>query len=229
MLVALAAGIGFATPPVGACVRTLLRDPRAFAVEASAVELTWVFGPPLALGAGALFSTGAALAGAGAVLLAGDRWRSPRTPPRAPGARRASGASARRLAAQPRRCGRSRSSCSRSASSSARSRSASRRPASALGATAAAGPLLGVWGVGSLLGGLLAARAAGRNGRADGAQSGGDEERGTARRRALAAPVRAVIAPLRSLAAPPAPSSRRCAPLRARPRRCAPSRACPRS
>ena len=71
MLLALAAGIGFATPPVGACVRTLLSDPRAFAVEASAVELTWVFGPPLALGVGALFSTGAALAGAGAVLVSG--------------------------------------------------------------------------------------------------------------------------------------------------------------
>ena len=71
VVIALAAGIGFATPPVGACVRTLLSDPRAFAVEASAVELTWVFGPPLALGAGALFSTGAALAGAGAVLVGG--------------------------------------------------------------------------------------------------------------------------------------------------------------
>src|SRR3954471_16496895 len=70
-LIAPAAGIGFATPPVGACVRALLTEPRAFAVEASAVELCWVFGPPLALGAGALFSTGAALVGAGAVLLAG--------------------------------------------------------------------------------------------------------------------------------------------------------------
>lgn len=70
-LLALAAGLGFATPPVGACVRTLLDDPRAFALEASAVELTWVFGPPLALAGGALVSTGAALAGAGAILLAG--------------------------------------------------------------------------------------------------------------------------------------------------------------
>jgi MFS family permease len=71
VLIALSAGIGLATPPVGACVRTLLTDPRAFAVEASAVELCWVFGPPLALGAGSLFSTGAALVSAGAVLLAG--------------------------------------------------------------------------------------------------------------------------------------------------------------
>ena len=72
----LAAGIGLATPPVGACVRTLLpelcrrrRVRAAYAVEASAVELTWVFGPPLALGLGALCSTGAALALAGLGLL----------------------------------------------------------------------------------------------------------------------------------------------------------------
>ena len=58
VLVGLAAGIGLATPPLGACLRTLLpgllRDPRsvraAYAVEASASELTWVSGPPLALG-----------------------------------------------------------------------------------------------------------------------------------------------------------------------------------
>src|SRR4051794_16221232 len=70
-LIVPAAGIGLATPPVGACVRTLLTDPRAFAVEASAVELCWVFGPPLALGTDALFSTGAALVAAGVVLLGG--------------------------------------------------------------------------------------------------------------------------------------------------------------
>ena len=127
VVVALAAGIGFATPPVGACVRTLLSDPRAFAVEASAVELTWVFGPPLALGAGALFSTGAALAGAGAVLVGGTLVFAahPGLARLAPGAE---GARAAARCAAP-RCGRWRSSCSRSASSSARSRSASRRRA----------------------------------------------------------------------------------------------------
>src|SRR4051794_9746110 len=92
VLVVLAAGIGFATPPVGACVRALLSDPHAFAVEASAVELCWVFGPPLALGVGALLSTGAALVGAGAVLLGGTvafaahpvsrAWRPEPTPER---------------------------------------------------------------------------------------------------------------------------------------------------
>jgi MFS family permease len=73
VLLALAAGIGFATPPIGACLRSLL--PRllpdagavraAYALDASASELTWIAGPPLALGLGALWSTGAALALAG--------------------------------------------------------------------------------------------------------------------------------------------------------------------
>jgi MFS family permease len=159
VLLALAAGIGFATPPIGACVRTLLSDPRAFAVEASAVELTWVFGPPLALGIGALFSTGAALAGAGAVLVGGTlafaahpgsrAWRpAPKATPgnslRSPAMRTLTlvmlavgvvfGAVEIGVAAA----------------------------GETLGSAAAAGPLLGIWGAGSLLGGLLAARAAGR-------------------------------------------------------------------
>ena len=192
VLLALAAGIGFATPPVGACVRTLLSDPRAFAVEASAVELTWVFGPPLALGVGALFSTGAALAGAGAVLVSGTlafaahpgsrAWRpAPKSSHgsslRSPGMRTLTlvmlavgvvfGAVEIGVAAS----------------------------GEALGSAAAAGPLLGIWGAGSLLGGLLAARAAGRTG--DVRQS---------------APVRGanVVHPAPSLGRS-APPSRRCA------------------
>jgi MFS family permease len=172
VLVGVAAGIGFATPPVGACLRTLLRDPAAFALEASAVELTWVFGPPLALGAGALFSTGAALAGAGFVLLL----------------------STAAFAAHPV------SRAWRPVGAPARPRGGSlRTPAmqtlalvllavgvlfgaveigvaaatTTLGATAAAGPLLGVWGVGSLAGGALAARAARREGRAAAPRSRG--------------------------------------------------------
>jgi predicted MFS family arabinose efflux permease len=78
VLVTLAAGIGLAEPPVGACLRTqlpaLLSDPsairRAYALEASLVELTYIFGPPVALCIGALWSSGAALAAAGLVLLA---------------------------------------------------------------------------------------------------------------------------------------------------------------
>jgi predicted MFS family arabinose efflux permease len=76
-LLALATGIGLATPPVGACLRArlpaLLPDPAslsgAYAVETSAVELCWVCGPPLVLGLGALWSTGGALAVSGLILL----------------------------------------------------------------------------------------------------------------------------------------------------------------
>ncbi len=78
VLLALAAIIGFATPPVGACMRTLIPGlrpgadsrRRAYAVDATATELTWVSGPPLALTVGALAGTGTALTAAGAVLVA---------------------------------------------------------------------------------------------------------------------------------------------------------------
>ena len=68
LLVALTLLAGFATPPVSACVRALFpellddADMRAaYAVDASAVELTWIAGPPLALGLGVLWSTLGAL------------------------------------------------------------------------------------------------------------------------------------------------------------------------
>ena len=169
VLLALAAGIGVATPPVGACVRTLLTDPRAFAVEASAVELCWVFGPPLALGAGALISTGAALVGAGVVLLAGTlafaahpssrAWR-PATP--------AEGDAPSSPAGEPRR-GALHSPALRALVLVMGSVGAIfgateigvTTAADALGDAAAAGPLLGVWGMGSLLGGVWLARRGG--------------------------------------------------------------------
>ncbi|HEX4009547.1 MAG TPA: MFS transporter [Solirubrobacteraceae bacterium] len=77
VLAGLAAGIGLAEPPIGACLRTqlptLMTDPdmvgAAFAFEASVVELAWVVGPPLVLGVGALWSPGGALAMCGAILL----------------------------------------------------------------------------------------------------------------------------------------------------------------
>ena len=168
MLIALSAGIGIATPPVGACVRTLLSDPRAFAVEASAVELCWVFGPPLALGAGSLFSTGAALVGAGAVLLAGTlafaahpasrAWRP--TTSRVDGEARSTGSQGR---------GALGSSALRSlvlvmgavGAIFGATEIGVTTAAGALGNTAAAGPLLGVWGMGSLLGGVWLARRGG--------------------------------------------------------------------
>jgi predicted MFS family arabinose efflux permease len=78
VLAALAGGIGLATPPVGSCLRTqlpaLLSDRSAirsaYALEASLVELTYIFGPPLALFISALWSSGTALAVAGVALLA---------------------------------------------------------------------------------------------------------------------------------------------------------------
>jgi MFS family permease len=77
VLVALAAAAGAATPPLAACIRTLLPAivadptglPALFAFESTVLELTFVFGPPLALGLGAVWSTGAALALSGVVML----------------------------------------------------------------------------------------------------------------------------------------------------------------
>src|SRR5262245_2729779 len=77
VIVLLAGAIGLATPPVDACVCELYPgfagDPVAlretYAADASASELTWIAGPPVALGVGALWSTGAALAAGGVVLL----------------------------------------------------------------------------------------------------------------------------------------------------------------
>jgi MFS family permease len=159
---------GLATPPVNACVRALFPDlledaddvRAAYAIDASAVELTWISGPPLALGLGVLWSTAGALAVAGLVLLVGTA----------------------AFAAQP---------VSRSWRPQAMQRrsdgGALRAPAlrtlvvalvavgalfgavevavaaatEAGGSSAAAGPLLGIWGAGSLVGGLLAARTGG--------------------------------------------------------------------
>jgi MFS family permease len=169
-LVALATGIGAATPPLGACLRTLLPAVLptdavrgAYTVDATASELAWVSSPPLALGIGALWSTGAALVVAGAVLLAGTV----------------------AFALQPA------SRAWRPAASGERPRGGSlRTPAmrtlvtvligvgvlfggvevavaaasEALGSTAAAGLLLALWGAGSLLGGVIAVRLGGADG-----------------------------------------------------------------
>jgi predicted MFS family arabinose efflux permease len=168
VLLALTAGIGLATPPVGACLRTqlpaLLSDPgavrAAYALEASVVELTFIFGPPLALCIGALWSTGAALAAGGIVLLlattafaaqpASRSWRP------APAPRRPRGGSLRApamrtlvivLIAVGMLLG--------------ADEVAVVAAAKTLDSTTAAAPLLAVWGVGSFAGGLLATRLGG--------------------------------------------------------------------
>jgi MFS family permease len=160
-LIALATGIGFATPPLGACVRTLLPDMVdedtvrvAYSVDATAVELTWVFGPPLAFGVGALWSTGGALVACGAVMLLGTLafaaqpasrgWRPTRQERPAGGSLRAPGLRTlvSVLTAAGMLCG---------------------AVEVAVPATteALAGPLMGLWGLGSLVGGIVTTRRGG--------------------------------------------------------------------
>ena len=167
-LVALAAVIGFATPPVGPCMRALLPgmvgDPDeqrgAYAVDSAAVELTWVSGPPLVLLAGTLLSTGAALILAGAILALSTvvfaatpvsrAWRPERTAAtRTDGALRSPGVRTLVLA------------LGGAGLLFGATEVAVTATAERLGGTAAAGPLLGLWGVGSLLGGIVVARAGG--------------------------------------------------------------------
>jgi predicted MFS family arabinose efflux permease len=167
-LVALAVVLGLGSPPVDACLRAILpavigdREAlrAAYAAEAAAVELTWIVGPPLVLFVGIAWSTSAALVVAGAVLVAGTAV----------------------FAAQPA------SRAWRPAPAPERPRGGSlRAPAmrtlvlllvfvgvvfgtvevaviaavAGLGSPAAAGPLLGLWGAGSLAGGVVAARMGG--------------------------------------------------------------------
>ncbi len=175
VLVALAAAAGMSTPPLSACVRTLLpamvsdpgRLPALFAFESTVLEVTFILGPPFALGLGALWSTGAALAAGGVIMLV----------------------STLAFAAQPAsRAWRPDASAPRRRGGSLRSRAililallelgtgavfgatevGVTAAAKALGSTAAAGPLLGLWGFGSLLGGIAATRLGGGARRAGG-------------------------------------------------------------
>jgi predicted MFS family arabinose efflux permease len=134
----------------------------AYAADASASELTWIAGPPLALGLGAAWSTGAALAAAGLILVAGTvafavqpasrAWR----PAAAAGPRLRGGSlqapAMRTLVVVLVAVGVLFGAVEVAVTAAT----------DALGSTAAAGPLLGVWGAGSLIGGLLASRLGGR-------------------------------------------------------------------
>ncbi len=168
LLVALAAGIGVATPPVGACLRTqlpaLLPDPSAigsaYAFEASVVELTWIFGPPLVLCIGALWSTGTPLAVGGVVLLLatgsfaaqrGSRsWQPPR-PARRPRGGALGTPAMRTLVIVLVAVGVLLGAVEVAVTAAAKT----------LDGTTAAAPLFALWGAGSLAGGLLAARRGG--------------------------------------------------------------------
>jgi MFS family permease len=166
VLVALACAIGLASPPIGACVRTLfpgLLDDAgavraAYAADASASELTWIAGPPLALGLGAAWSTGAALAVAGLILLAATlafalqpasrSWRpAPGDGPRPRGGSLQTPAM-RTLVVVLVAVGVLFGAVEVAVTAATE----------VLGSTAAAGPLLGVWGAGSLVGGVLSSR-----------------------------------------------------------------------
>lgn len=165
-LVACALVAGVSTPPIGACLRTLYPTlvqgddlHRVYAIESAALELTYIIGPLLMLAIAGFAGTPAALIVAAAGLASGTlvfsatrasrSWRAaPADRPRARGgALRSPGlltiAIAIALAgatfgaieiAVPAAC----------------------KAAHARGAT---GPLLAIWGVGSMLGGLAAARA----------------------------------------------------------------------
>jgi predicted MFS family arabinose efflux permease len=164
--VVLAVGVGLAEPPVGACLRTqlpaLLSSPsalgRAYALETSIVELTWVCGPPVVLGLGALWSTGAALASAALVQLvftvafaaqpSSRGWRPPEvTERRRGGALRTPAMRTLTLALLG--VGLLLGADEVAVTAAARALD---------GTAAAAAPLLGLWGAGSFAGGLIVAR-----------------------------------------------------------------------
>jgi hypothetical protein len=163
VLVVLAAALGVATPPVAACLRAALpgtlADPgelrTAVAFQATLAELAWITGPPLTLGIAAAVSTRAALLVTAVGVLVGT------------------GAFARQPASRAWRP---------MARGGARRGGAMRAPGMrtlvavltavgvvfgaveigiATGQGGAAGPLLGLWGAGSLLGGAVATRLGG--------------------------------------------------------------------
>ena len=149
-------------------MRTLLPDiapdparlPALFALESTVLELTFVAGPPFALTLGSLWSPGAALAVCGLVVLAGTfvfalqpasrRWRPDVAAPR-------------------RRGGSLRSAAMRTlvvilvgtGTVFGATEVGITAAAHAFGSTTIAGPLLGLWGAGSLLGGMAATRLGG--------------------------------------------------------------------
>jgi predicted MFS family arabinose efflux permease len=168
VLVTLSLFAGLATPPVGASVRALFPEliddadgvRAAYALDASAVELTWISGPPLALGLGVLWSTAGALVVAGLVVLVGTAafavqpasrgWRA------RPVRRRERGGALRTPAIRTLVLA-----LVALGTLFGAVEVAVAAATETAGSSAAAGPLLGIWGAGSLLGGLLAMRAGG--------------------------------------------------------------------
>jgi predicted MFS family arabinose efflux permease len=169
LLVALAGGIGLATPPVGACLRsqlpTLLSGDDSlqagYALETSLAELAWVAGPPLMLGVGALWSTGAALALFGLVLLLATVGYAAQPASRAwhphPEIERVRGGSLRSPAMRSLTLVLLCFGVLLGADEVAVTVSAKALE----GSTSAAAPLFALWGAGSLIGGLIVTRLGG--------------------------------------------------------------------
>jgi predicted MFS family arabinose efflux permease len=168
LLVALGAVTGLSSPPLAACVRSLLpaiapeprRLPALFALESTVLEVTFVAGPPLALGLGSVWSSGGALIVCGVVILVGTvafaaqpasrRWRPTPVGSRSRGGSLRSPAM-RTLVAISLGTGTVFGATEVGVTAAAHS----------LGTATAAGPLLGLWGAGSLIGGMVATRAGG--------------------------------------------------------------------
>ena len=166
--VALAGLIGATFPPLGPCLRTLWPamlgdDPgrmhAAFSLEAAALEATYIVGPVVIAGALGAWSTAAAMLACAALLLGGvlafcahavsRAWRPAHAPHGlgAAGALRSPGVRTLMLV------------FALLGATFGSIEIAVPVAAEAAGHAGAAGLLLGVWGLGSLLGGLAAARA----------------------------------------------------------------------
>jgi MFS family permease len=169
VLIALAGAAGLATPPLEACVRALLpaivsgpsQLPALFALESTLLEVTFVLGPPLALGLGAVWSTGGALIVCGLIMIAGTiafatrrvsrTWRPDAAAPRSrAGSLRA--AAIRVLVIVDLGTGVVFGATEVGVTASA----------THVAGAAAAAPLLGLWGAGSLIGGLIVTRLGAR-------------------------------------------------------------------
>jgi predicted MFS family arabinose efflux permease len=167
LLVACAAVSGAAAPPIGACMRTLypaLVDGellhRVFAIESAALELTYILGPLLMLAVASLAGTGTALVvsaaalGGGTLVFSATResraWRAPAAGVvrRRGGALRSPGLQTIAIA------------IALAGATFGAIEVAVPAACQAAGSKGATGPLLAIWGLGSMLGGLLAALAA---------------------------------------------------------------------
>lgn len=169
LLMLLAVLLGLATPPVGACLRSLLADVvpagpglrRAYAVDTAATELTWVSGPPLVLLVAGLFGSSTALLACSVVVLSGTwlfaalpasrAWRPVTSTSSATDPRALQSAGVRTLVLALIGAG----------GLFGATEVAVTATTDAMGRGGAAGPLLGLWGVGSFVGGVCAARFGG--------------------------------------------------------------------